>query len=678
MNSKRNLSLIALFPLLAASSFAADKPVELTAELIRSDYAAGEVTRLCEAAIHKAKGRYDAVAAVAPAARNIENTLLALETTGADFSDEIAPLTFMSSVSTNEGVSKEGSACSEKTGEFNVAQGSRKDLYQAIVGVHARNGDEARLLSETIKAYELNGLKLPDDQLAKITELKTKLSALEVEFAKNLNEDKTFVTFTAAELEGVPESALARFKKQADGQYIVTTKSTDYISVIENAKNPETRRRIALAYQQRGTENNVKLLEQAVALRAQIAKLLGYANWGDYKTDSKMAKTSRAVMEFLDGLRVKLASRNKADLDHLLAYKKEIDPSAKTIDAWDTSYLANQLQKRDYNLDQEKVREYFPSELVIDGMFKIYSKMLGVRFEEIKNAKVWAPDVHSYAVYDAKGKQPIAFFYTDFYPRPGKYGHAAAFPLRGGRRLSDGSYLPPVASIVSNFTAPSDGKPSLMTHDEVSTAFHEFGHIMHMTLTKAPYSSLSGASVKWDFVEAPSQMLENWVWSPQVLNLVSGHYLDHSKKLPKDLQKQMLAARDFNQGLAYTRQLFLATFDMTIHTQNGAVDALATYDRLYREIAGLEPIQGGRSPGTIGHFMGGYDAGYYGYLWSEVYAQDMFSKFNQKDLTSNVVGGRYRKAVLSQGAMKEPVDLLRDFLGREPRNDAFFKRLGIK
>ncbi|RYZ98856.1 MAG: peptidase, partial [Proteobacteria bacterium] len=420
------------------------------------------------------------------------------------------------------------------------------------------------------------------------------------------------------------------------------------------------------------------LFERAVAVRGEIAKLLGFANWADYKTASKMAGNAKAVNDFLDGLKGKLSSRNRADLDNLLKFKKELDPSAKTLDPWDTAYLSNQLQKRDYNIDQEKIREYFPADLVIDGMFKIYSKMLGVRFEEVKDAKVWAKDVHLYAVYDQKGTSPIAYFHTDFFPRPGKYGHAAAFPLRSGRRLSDGSYLPPVTSIVSNFTAPADGKPSLLTHDEVSTAFHEFGHIMHMTLTKAAYASLSGASVRWDFVEAPSQMLENWVWSPQILDLVSGHYLDHAKKLPKAMFKQMLLARDFNQGMAYTRQLLFAIFDMTVHTQQGSVELLSTYDRLYREIAGLEPMAGNRTPGTVGHFMGGYDAGYYGYLWSEVFAQDMFSKFNQKDLTSNKIGGRYRRAVLEQGGMKEPGELLREFLGREPRNDAFLKRLGIK
>lgn len=672
MNLKRTLGLLALT--LSIPAFAAEKPLEL----IRFEYAPGELVRLCDAAIQKAQARYDAVAKLAPAERTLDNTLLALDSAGADLSDETAPLYFMNSVSTNEATSQEGSVCKEKLGQFGVAQESRKELYQAIVGQKARNADEARLLSETIKGYELNGLKLPDAQLEKVKQLKSKLSSLEVEFSKNLNEDKTFVAFTAEELAGVPVSALSRFKKQADGKFIVTTKSTDYISLMDNAKESETRRRMSVAYQNRGTENNVKLLEKAVALRSEIAHLLGFAHWADYKTASKMAKNARTVTEFLDGLKVKLAARNKADLDKLLKFKKELDPSAKGLDAWDVSYLSNQLQKRDYNLDPEKVREYFPADLVIDGMFKIYSKMLGVRFEEQKNAKVWADGVKLYAVYDKNGKQPIAYFHTDFYPRPGKYGHAAAFPLRSGRRLSDGSYLPPVTSIVSNFTAPADGKPSLLDHEEVSTAFHEFGHIMHMTLTKAPYASLSGASVSWDFVEAPSQMLENWVWSPQVLNLISGNYLDHSKKLPKEMLKQMLAARDFNQGLNYTRQLLLAIFDMTMHTQNDPVDVLATYDRLYREIAGLEPLPGNRYPGTVGHFMGGYDAGYYGYLWSEVYAQDMFSKFNPKDLTSNVTGGRYRRAVLEQGGMKEAIDLLRDFLGREPRNDAFFKRLGIK
>lgn len=650
-----------------------------TSELIRSDYKDGELTRLCEDAIAKNQKLLDALAAIPERNRNVDTTLLAYEKAMADFSDETTPLTFMAYVSTNEKVNGEGSKCEEKVGQYYVSVTTRRDLYNALLaGKPKGSKDQSRLYAKTIEAFELNGLKLTDDKLEEVKKLKTELSKLETQFSQNLNNDKSSIVFSAKELDGVPASVLAHFKKVKDDKYEVTTKSTDAVPVLENAISGETRRRMLLAYLTRGGDENLKLLSQAVELRAKIAKLLGYPTWADYKTVTRMAKSKKNVLDFLNGLKGKLAERNKADLAKLLKFKQELEPGAKSIDQWDGAYLAYQLQKRDYNLDDEKIREYFPADVVINGLFKVYSQILGVNYREVESAKTWSSGVKLYEIRDKKGDRLIGYFFTDFFPRPNKYGHAAAFALISGRRLEDGSYSYPVSAIVANLTAPADGKPSLMTHDEVETVFHEFGHIMHQTLTRAPYASLSGAGVPWDFVEAPSQMLENWVWSEKILSELSGYYTDHSRKLPPEMLKQMLAAKDFNQGVKYTKQLLYALFDMTLHTSTSPLEPNATYEKLYREIVGLEPMPGQKFPASFGHLMGGYDSGYYGYLWSEVYAQDMFSKFPPKDLTNSKVGGLYRRTVLEQGNMKEPMDLLKQFLGRAPKMDAFFKKLGIK
>lgn len=649
-----------------------------TTELIRSDYQDGEITRLCDEAIAKTQKRLDSLAAVPEKDRTVGNVLLAFEATMADFSDETSPLTFMSYVSTNDKLNAEGSKCEEKVGQFYVGVTTRRDLYAPIVKTRPKgNRDLSRLYDKTVESFELNGLKLPDEKLAEVKRLKTELSRIETQYSSNLNADKSSVRFTASELQGVPESVIARFAKVGD-KYEVTTKTTDAIPILENASKSETRRRMSLAYLTRGGDENLKLLSQALELRRKIAKELGYSTWADYRMITRMAKDKKTAIDFLNGLRTKLARRNEADLAKLLKFKQEIEPGATKLDSWDGTYLAYQLQKRDFNLDDEKIREYFPADLVVDGMFKIYSRLLGVDYKEIVGAKTWASGVKLYEIQDRKSKKTIGYFFADFFPRPGKYGHAAAFPLIAGRKLADGSYAKPVASIVANFTAPADGKPSLLNHDEVGTIFHEFGHIMHQTLTRAPYASLSGAGVPWDFVEAPSQMLENWVWNEKMLSSLSGHYKDHSKKLPPEMLKQMLAARDFNQGVRYTRQLLYALFDMTIHTSPDAVEPNAVYEKLFREIAGLEPLPGGKFPASFGHMMGGYDAGYYGYLWSEVYAEDMFSKFPSKDLTNPKIGGLYRRAILEQGNMREPLESLKAFLGRAPKSDAFFKKLGIK
>lgn len=646
--------------------------------LIRSDYEAGEITRLCEAALKETEARLDQVAQVPAAERKIETTLLEFEDALSDFGDTANALTFMGYVAQDEALRKEGSACEEKVGQFYVSIFTRRDLYEAVKAVKGRSPDETRLVSETVEAFERNGLKLSDKKLAEVKRLMTELSAKETKFAANLNNDTSTVEFTEAELQGVPADAMSRFEKTADGRFAVTTKSTDYVALAENASHAETRRRILFAYLNRGGPENTKLLEEATVLRSKIARLLGYKTWADYRTADRMAESRANVLEFLNGLKSKLARRNRDDLAKLLMFKKELEPEAQRVEQWDVPYLSYQLKKRDYNLDNEKIREYFPADVVIRGLFEVYSKLLGVHFEEAGDARTWSDDVKLYKVRDAGDGKTIAYFYTDFFPRPGKYGHAAAFTLVSGRRLTDGGYKTPVSSIVANFTPPSGEKPSLLTHDEVETVFHEFGHIMHQTLTRAPFASLSGSSVARDFVEAPSQMLENWVWEPEILELISGHYQNHAQKLPGDLLKQMLAARDFNQGITYTRQLLYGLFDMTIHSRNKATDVTRTYDKLFRQIAALEPIEGGHFPGTFGHMMGGYDSGYYGYLWSEVYAQDMYSVFKAGGLLNADLGRRYRENILEPGSMKESIDLLKGFLRREPSQDAFFKKLRIE
>jgi thimet oligopeptidase len=645
--------------------------------VIRSEYAPGEITQLCDHSIEQAQKSFDAIGKLPDSTRDMDKTLLAFEQAGADFSDETSALTFMKQVSTNEKLVKEAADCEEKASQFIVATGTRKDLYQVIKKQAPRNADEKRLLSETIKQFEINGLKLSNEKLAQVKELRSKLSTLENQFATNLNGDTSTVSFSSSEMDGATPSFLGRLKKDAQGHFIVTTKEPDYVEFMRNVKSGDARKKMAIAYNRRAADKNIAILEQAIEIRKKIAKTMGFATWADYRLQDNMAQNSKTVWKFLNGLRGKLKKKNQSDLAKLLAFKKETDPKATRVEAWDVAYLEYQLKKRDYTLDNEEIRKYFPADLVVQSMFDIYSEMLGVKFREIPHAKVWAEGVKQYEVRDAKTGDAIAYFYTDFFPRPLKYGHAAAFGLIGGR-MKGGSYQKPVAAIVANLTPPGNGIPSLLTHEDVETLFHEFGHIMHNTLTHAPYESLSGTSVAHDFVEAPSQMLENWVWDKAMLKRVSGNYLDHSKKLPDAIVNKMLEARNFNQGYFYTRQLVFGILDMTYHTAPGHVDPSAVYDRLMREVQGLEPIPGGKFPASFGHLMGGYDAGYYGYLWSEVYAQDMFNRFKKTSLVSSDIGLQYRRMILEKGNMEPAMNLLREFLGREPNSDAFFERLGLK
>lgn len=647
-------------------------------KLIRSDFAnAKELSDLCTQAMADAKAKLDAIALIAPAARTTDNTLLAFENTTADLSDASSPLSFMGYVHTNADINAAGSDCEARLGSFNVDIFTRRDLYLALKDAVTRDADEAALKKSIITAFEKQGMKLSDADLATLKDLLNKISANQAKFNANLNTDTSTVDFTADALKGVPADFLARLAKTEDGRYIVTTKSTDYTVVAENADNADTRHDNLLAYLNRGGIENTQLLEENTRLRAQAAKLLGYKSWADYQLDGRMAESTTNVYTFLNSLKDKLALRNKQDLDQLLAYMKSVNPAQTSLNQWDIAYAQHKLLVRDYSVDDQKIAEYFPADVVVAGMFQVYSQMLGVNYREVVGASAWSPDVKLYEIHNTADDRLIGYFYTDFIPRPLKYGHAAAFQEISGRQVN-GQYNYPVSAIVANLTPPrAAGMPSLLTHDDVETIFHEFGHIMHQTLTRARFASLSGSNVAQDFVEAPSQMLENWVWSPQVLPLLSGYYADHSKKLPDDMLQKMLDARKFGQGIAYTKQLLYALFDMNIHSGDGDSDVTTTYNNLYRQIVGQEPLVGAHFAGTFGHLMGGYDAGYYGYLWSEVYAQDMFTVFQADSLLSPVVGARYRKDILERGAMTPALQNLKDFLGRDPSPDAFFKKLGI-
>lgn len=650
--------------------------------VIRSDYEPGEVARLCAEALERASQSLSAIAGTDARARNLDNTLLALERANDELSDATAPLVFMGYVSPVPAVAREGSDCEARVNQFSVATFTRGDLYAALLTASAaqkpRSAPEARLLSETLKDFEDKGLKLPEDQLREVRDKEKALARLETEFLSNINQDGTTLQFTRQELAGVPADAMARFRKAPRGRLIVSAREPDYVAIEDNATDEGTRRRMYEAFANRAADRNVSLLERAIGLRQRLATLLGYRTWADYRAHRRMAHDSDAVMSFLYSLKSRLLRPERAEVAMLLRLKRRLNPGATRVMAWDVRYLTNQYVKARFQVDREKVREYFPAETVVRGMFDVYSKLLGVRFARVEGAQVWADGVELYGIHDAGDDQLIGYFYTDFFPREHKYGHAATFPLRMGRDTPEG-YSLPVSAIVANFSPPSGGRPSLLDIDEVVTLFHEFGHVMHQTLTRAPYGSLSGSRVERDFVEAPSQMLENWPWQPDVLRRISGYYLDPSRKIPDELLKRMIAARAFRGNcpvaIFYMRQLMLALADMIYHTSPGPVDTTGVYNRLYREMLGIDPGEGGHFQASWGHLMGGYDAGYYGYLWSEVYAADMFGVFRKAGPLDAATGMRYRHAILEVGRMRDAADSLREFLGRAPGDAPFLEQL---
>ncbi len=643
---------------------------------IQAHYAPGEITRINTTAIEQVNASLNRIAAIPPGQRTFENTLLAFDGVTTDYMDTVQPLILMGYVYPDPGISAEGMATEQATSIFLTDMYTRRDLYNAMKGQVPRNTDESRLYNVTIRNFEHNGLNLPEDRLARVRALKTDLSGLESQFTANLNNDNTTLEFTAEELNGVPASSLATFNMTNRSTYIVTLKYPDYLAVMTYAENNETRKKMYATDLNRQAETNIALLEEAIVLREQIAREMGYKTWADYQLDGRMAENTSTVMAFLSAMKGPLVEKNRDELGGLLAIRKSLDPKAIAVDPWDIVYLQEKQRKEKYTYDVDEVREYFPLDGVLQGLFSTYGTLFGIRFDKVNGAPVWSSEVWLYRVSNQSDNSTIGYLYLDPYPRDGKYGHFAESTLQKGR-MKNGTYTVPVVSIMGNFHAPNGDTPSLLTPDEMQTMFHETGHAMHDLLTRAPYGTLSGTSVEQDFVETPSQTLEEWVWDPKVLESLSGHYTNTSRKIPVELLTRVIAARDVGIGSYYSGQLAYALEDMRFHSADGPVNTTEVWFRTYEEIKGMKPLAGTHQPASFGHLMGGYDAGYYGYLWSKVYALNIVNEFKRDGMTNQTLGMKFRQEILSKGNMENGNTLLYNFLGTKPGVGVLYQRLGI-
>lgn len=667
----------------AHKKYAATLPVDVP--LLRTAITPAELSAACLQAETDSDAKLAALVAQPDDRKSFASTFIAYEEAMADYGDAVGRLSFLKDIHPDAKVREAGAACEERAGKYMVQVGARKDLYLAMKAVLAKSSvletldpQDRRLAELTMRDFKRNGLELSEADRKKLVDLRQRLATLQTAYSHNLDENTDSVEATPAELAGLPADFLARLKKAPDGKLIVTTKYPDYFPVMENAKSEAVRKRLDDVFQEREAKANLPLLQEAVALRDQAAHLLGYASHADFVAEDRMAKDSKTVAAFLARLREELKGRLASDNAKMQALKAADvkDPKA-VLQQWDWRYYLNQLKKRDFAIDDEKVRQYFPADKVLSGMFNVYATLFGVTFEEVVGAPAWAEGVKLYTIHDAQSKRLLAKFYVDLFPRDGKYGHAASFPIGVAREVASGYQLP-LSALVVNFSPPEGGQVARLSFEEVDTLFHEFGHIMHQSLTTARYASQSGANVALDFVEAPSQMLENWVYQPEILKLVSVDPSDVTKTLPDDLLQRLAAARSFDSGVRYSRQVYLATFDQAIHSGGDKVDVDGTERALRAEILGWPVDAHEHSAASFGHLMGGYDAGYYGYLWSEVFSADMFTRFKTEGVLNPVTGREYRDIVLASGRTVEPMELLKRFLGRAPSEEAFLKQTGIK
>ena len=650
---------------------------------LKYSYTPSEITKIYQSEQDRLLERLNEIGAQPKETATLESSFLALELATTEFINNVYPLIFLKDVSTDEEVRKASGAASEKMGQFFVEIFAREDLYRSLKSASEKAKDlqpaEKKLVDETLAGFIRNGLALAPAQRQIFIEKKQAIISRQESFQRRVAEGtKNFVLVDATELEGMSDEFIKGLEKTADGEFKLKMDKATVMPFIENARSEAARKRVDAKYNTLGGPENLKDLEEAVRLRHEAATMLGYRNHGHYVLDRQMAKSPEQVISFLKPLVEKLKVIGKKDLAQLKALKKEEFPhSDSEINSWDWRYLANQWKKKKYSIDNQKIKEYFPLDIVLSGMFQVYQKLFDLKFEEVSGMLTWHPSVKLFRIL--RQGEPVAFFYMDLFPRDGKYNHFAAFEILKAYRKSDGNYRIPVAAIVGNFSPPTDTSPSLLEHDEVETMFHEFGHIMHQTLTTAKYASLSGTSVMTDFVEAPSQMLENWVWKKSVLEVLSGHYKNPSEKLPSELIEKMLKAKLVSSGLTYLRQASFAMIDMTYHT-SPSIDGKSTeiYSQLMKDTM-LIPIQSGTFPQAgFGHLMGGYDAGYYGYLWSKVYAEDMFTRFDQAGLLDTKTGSEYVTWILEPGGVPNPFESIKGFLGRDPNQQAFLKSLGLK
>ncbi|HWA10797.1 MAG TPA: M3 family metallopeptidase [Opitutaceae bacterium] len=565
----------------------------------------------------------------------------------------------------------------------------RENVYRVIkayADTHpVLNGEDKLLFDEVLRDYRRAGLSLPAAERSEIERLRKELTKLTTEFGTHINEARAALDFTAAELEGVPQSFLeSPGVRQPDGRYRVMANITWHAQAIgDNAVREETRRLVHLARNQLAMADNVPLLARIVALRTDIARRLGYATWADYQTEPRMAKTGAAARKFEEDLVTGLQPKFTAELAELQRLKAaEIGRPDARLEPWDINYYTNQLKKQRYTVDAEQLRAYFPYQNTLAGMFRIYERIFGLKFTEVAPPYVWAPGVQLFAVNDADTGEPFGLFYLDMFPRDGKYNHFACFTVSSGERLANGDFECPVASLECNFPPPSGDTPSLLKHEEAETLFHEFGHVMHCLLSRAKFMRHYAFGVPQDFVEAPSQMLENWVWDKAVLDTFAADYRDPTKKVPAEIIDALQQARKATAAVYYRRQLAFGLLDLALHTQTDAsvpVDVLAITNGELARVS-FPPAPGTAFVAYFGHIAGGYDAGYYGYLWSLAIAQDMASVFRAAPggFLDPQIGRRLRNEIYGVGASRDVADSVQRFLGRPQSLQPFLRFVGIE
>ncbi|QYA25362.1 M3 family metallopeptidase [Gramella sp. MT6] len=622
-----------------------------------------------------------------------ENTIEALEFSGKKL-DRVTSIFFnINSAETNEEIQKIAQEVSPVLSEFKNDVILNKELFQKIKTVFESkdslnlNKEQETLLEKKYKAFTRNGANLADEKQTELREIDKQLAKLKLQFGENVlaetNRHELHVT-DESRLGGLPESFKEEARSVAESKnkegWIFTLEYPSYIPFMKYAEDRELRKELALAFGSRGFHNdeldNQENVLQIAKLRYQRAKLLGFKSHAHFILEERMAETPEKVDSFLKEMLEKAKPAAKKEFQELEDFAKELD-KIDQLQKWDSAFYGEKLKQKRFDLDDEKLKPYFKLENVIDGVFTVAEKLYGLNFKEVTNIDKYHPDVKTFEVTNETGED-VALFYADFHPRPGKRDGAWMTIYKQQYVQNDKNERPHI-SIVCNFTKPTAKEPSLLTFNEVTTLFHEFGHALHGMLANTTYPSLSGANVYWDFVELPSQVLENWCYEKEALQLFAKHYKT-GEAIPQEYITKIKQSANFLEGIATLRQLSFGMLDISWH----AIDPSNVTDVKKHEVEAFEPtklypdVDTNCMSTAFSHiFQGGYSAGYYSYKWAEVLDADTFEYFTEHGIFSKDIADKFRENILSKGGTEHPMELYKRFRGKEPKPDALLRRAGL-
>ncbi len=622
-----------------------------------------------------------------------ENTLEALDFSGAQLNRVSSVFFNLNSAETNAKIQKIAQEVSPLLSEFSNDITLNEKLFQRIKSVYEQKNEynltpeQQTLLEKKYKSFSRNGANLAEAEKKRLREIDAELSKLKLKFGENIlaetNKYELLLTIES-DLDGLPEGAKEAAAQLAKSKgkegWLVTLDYPSYIPFMKYAKNRELRKQLSLAFGSKGFHqdelDNQENVLQIVSLRHERANLLGYNTHADFVLEERMAETPKKVLHFLNELLEKAKPAAQREFAELEGYARDLD-GIDQLEKWDSAYYSEKLKQKLFDLDDEKLKPYFKLENVIDGVFKIAEKLFGLTFKEAFDIEKYHKEVKTFEVYDSSNNF-VSLFYADFHPRPGKRGGAWMTSYKSQYQLNGKNSRPHISN-VCNFTKPTETKPSLLTFNEVTTLFHEFGHALHGMLANTTYPSLSGTSVYWDFVELPSQIMENWCYEKEALELFAFHY-ENGELIPMELVKKIKDSATFQEGMATMRQLSFGFLDMAWHGTNPSeITDVKNYETKAFEGTTLFP----ETPETcmttaFGHiFQGGYSSGYYSYKWAEVLDADAFAHFKENGIFNKEVADKFKNHVLSKGGTENPMILYKRFRGAEPKIESLLERAGL-